>query len=455
VAGTQEENRLKKLAEWRARGVDPFGHAYEPTGSLRDIAESFREGDEQRVRAAGRISAMRRFGKAMFLDVRDWTGKLQVYFRRDKVGDDTFARVMLLDLSDIIGVEGSLTRTRTGEITVFADDFTLLTKALAPPPEKWHGLRNVETRYRERHVDLFANPQAMANFLTRVRIIKHVRGYLDERGFVEVETPMMQAIPGGAAARPFITHHNTLHMDLYLRVSPELFLKRLLVGGMERVYEINRNFRNEGISTKHNPEFTMMEVYQAYGDLHAMMALTEGLFAYLAQEIHGDLHVPFGDDTIDLAPPWPRRAYGDLLREHAGVSLDDGDAIFARARELGLEIRQRHKDVVADQLFERQVQPHLKDPTFVIDYPVALCPLTRACPDNPGLAQRFELFVASMEMANAYTELNDPIEQEKRFREQVEQEEGELRCVDEDFLDALRHGMPPRADWASASTGSS
>ncbi|MBM4080212.1 MAG: lysine--tRNA ligase, partial [Planctomycetes bacterium] len=350
----------------------------------------------------------------------------------------------LLDGGDLIGVEGELLKTRTGEITIGVSDFTLLCKATLPPPEKWHGLQDVEIRYRRRYVDLFANPEVMQKFLTRIKIIKHIRRYLDERGFVEVETPMMQAIPGGATAKPFITHHNTLDLDLYLRISPELYLKRLLIGGMERVYEIGRNFRNEGISTRHNPEFTMMEIYQAYGDYHDMMALTEGLITSIVHELYGKWDIPFGEQTLNLTPPWRKATYRELLREHAGVDLFDAAAVLKKAQEVGLTTAALHSDVVAQGLFERFVEPNLKDPTFVLDYPTTICPLTRACENEPRLSQRFELYISAMEMANAYTELNDPVEQHKRFREQLGIDaESTSGRIDEDFVTAQKYGMPP------------
>ena len=440
-----EAPRREKLDALREMGIAPYGGRFDTPATIQEVVDSFKEGeDKPAVRAAGRITGVRKMGKATFMDIRDWSGKIQLYMAAKRLGEEKGAVLGLLDLGDFIGVEGQLMKTRTGEITIFADDVQFLGKALLPPPEKWHGLRDVELRYRQRYVDLFANPDVAQNFVRRTRIIQSVRGFLDERGFLEVETPMMQAIPGGAAARPFITHHNSLHMDLYLRVSPELFLKRLLVGGLNRVYEINRNFRNEGISTRHNPEFTMMEVYQAYADYGDMMRLTEDLVCALAQDLHRGHKIPYGDREIDLTPPWPRRPYVELIQEFAGVSTDDEDGIFAKAKELGLEVPAApHKDAVADQIFEHLVQPNLGNPTFVIDYPTALCPLTKTCENDPSLAQRFELFIQSMEVANAYSELNDPSEQEKRFREQIEQAVGEVRTVDEDFVNALKHGMPP------------
>ena len=441
---TLEESRIAKLEKLRELGVDPFGRRYTGASAIGDIVESYNADEEGKpVKAAGRITQIRGHGKAAFFDIADWTGKMQVYVRKDRVGDETFDLFKLLDLGDIVGVEGGLFKTRTGEISIFADIVTPLTKSLLPPPEKWHGLRDVEIRYRQRYVDLVANREVLETFLSRTQIIREFRRVLDERGFVEVETPMMQPIPGGAAARPFITHHNTLDIDLYLRIAPELYLKRLLVGGMERVYEINRNFRNEGISTRHNPEFTMLEAYQAYANYEDMMELTEAIIAASADRARGGRQFAYGESELDLTPPWPRRKYADLLLEHAGVAIDDQKGIIDKARALQIETEGAPFDVVANEVFEETVEKRLWQPTFVLDYPKALCPLTKACDDNSDFAQRFELYIAGMEIANAYSELNDPLEQEQRFREQLELAEGEVREIDHDFLRAQKHGMPP------------
>ena len=435
-----EQERLKKRETLTAMGMDPHGGRLDEVRPIAEVVSDYEEGRD--VRVAGRMLAQRNFGKAAFVDLHDATGKVQVYFRKNELGEEAFALFGQLDLGDLIAVDGKLGKTRTGEITVFASALRILTKALLPPPEKWHGLRDVELRYRRRSVDLFANPEVMKTFRARTRIISRIRRYLDDRGFLEVETPMMQPIPGGAAARPFVTHHNTLDMDLYLRISPELFLKRLLVGGMEKVYEINRNFRNEGISTRHNPEFTMMEVYQAYGDYNSMMDLTEDLISTLVEELHGTTEIPYGDLTLNFARPWARRKWNDLLKEYAGVGLGDEDGLRRKARELERDAA-GSPAVVADRLFEACVEDNLVQPTFVMDYPIEICPLTKPCPDNPSLTARFELYAASMEMANAYTELNDPVDQEQRLRSQVEETEGQVRTVDEDFLTAMKYGMPP------------
>jgi lysyl-tRNA synthetase class 2 len=435
-----EQERLRKLEALRQKGIDPYGSRFDGASAIGEVTANYQEGRPARI--AGRMLVVRNFGKAAFADVRDSTGKIQVYFRKDHLGEEGFELFGLLDLGDLVGVDGALAKTRTGEITLFAEKLRILGKALLPPPEKWHGLQNVEIRYRQRYVDLFANPEVMETFRKRARIIAAIRRYLDARGFLEVETPMMQAIPGGAAARPFITHHNTLDMDLYLRVSPELFLKRLLVGGMERVYEINRNFRNEGISTRHNPEFTMMEVYQAYGDYRAMMDLTEGIVCAALDEIGAGREVQFGEHRLNFTAPWPRRKWNDLLKEYAGVGIEDEQGLRRRAKELGRDPT-GDKAAVADRLFEACAQHHLIQPTFVVDYPLALCPLTKQTSYDPTLTERFEAYVAAMELCNAFTELNDPLDQQQRLEKQIEQEPGQVRTVDVDFVRALKFGMPP------------
>ena len=437
-----EQTRIEKLNKLREKGVDPYGACYNNATPLKEVVDGYSEEDEgKKVKCAGRIMTMRRQGKASFLHIKDWSGKLQVYVKMNTVGEEKYEIFRLLDLGDIIGVEGGLVKTRTGEITVFADDITVLSKALLPPPEKWHGLKDVEIRYRQRYIDLSSNDDVMDLFLKRSSIIKSIRNFLDNRKFVEVETPMMQAIPGGAVARPFITHHNSLDMELFLRIAPELYLKRLLVGGMERVYEINRNFRNEGLSTRHNPEFTMMELYQAYSDYNGMMELTETLISGLAHDLYGAFEVPYGERTIDLSPPWQRSTFSELLSKYASVDLDDEEGLKAKGKELGMDVKGVHKDIIAEHIFGELVEKELWNPTFVIDYPVSICPLTKACEDNPNLAQRFEMYIATMELANSYSELNEPLEQSKRFHEQAADDtEGK---IDEDFLKALKYGMPP------------
>ncbi|MGB2754611.1 MAG: lysine--tRNA ligase, partial [Phycisphaerae bacterium] len=396
------------------------------------------------ARVAGRLMAVREFGKLVFSDLVDWTGRIQLAFNRKTLPETVWEKVKQLDLGDWVGVEGRLTKTRTGEVTVAVETLEILAKALLPPPEKWHGLQDVEARYRQRYVDLFANPEVRDLFLARSLILEETRRFLKERSFIEVETPVLQPIYGGAAARPFTTHHNTLDVDLYLRISPELYLKRLLVGGMERVFEIGRVFRNEGVSTRHNPEFTMLEAYQAYADYTDMMELTESLVESLARTVSGGKTcLPFGKQEIEYKAPWRRAKYADLLAEHAGVRLGDEEAIRAKARALGVEESNKHVDIVTHDLFERTVEEHLVQPTHVCDWPARLCPLTKRKADDPTIAERFEPMVAGMELGNAYTELNDPDVQEAALRTQLEGQKETMAVMDEDFLAALKHGMPP------------
>ena len=435
-----EQERMKKLEVLKELGRDPYGQRTDGLMQIAPLVADYAE--DKAACVAGRVLGVRNFGKAAFLDVRDSTGRVQAYVRKDQVSEEDFQVFKQLDLGDIVVIAGKLGKTRTGEVSIFADAFGILAKSLMAPPEKWHGLRDVELRFRKRYVDLFANPEVMDVFRKRSRIIAGIRRMLDADGFLEVETPMMQALPGGAAARPFITHHNTLDMELYMRVSPELYLKRLLVGGMEKVYEINRNFRNEGISTRHNPEFAMIEIYQAYADYDVMMELTEGLISASAQELHGCAEAPFGGQSINYAAPWQRKTWNELLVEYAGVGMDDEEGLRQKARELDRDPT-GDKAVVADRLFEACVEQNLVQPIFVSDYPLAICPLTKQKTDNPEVAERFELYIAGMEVANAYTELNDPLDQEQRFHAQVEETEGQVRTVDEDYVTALKYGMPP------------
>jgi len=449
-----EKQRQAKLERLRALGVDPYGSRFAGAMSSAailalwdeqgDAARAAPPGDGPQVRAAGRLLALRRFGKLAFGDLVDQAGTIQVCFNRKELGE-VFEVYKALDLGDIIGVDGPLFATRTGETTILVRRLTVLSKSLRPPPEKWHGLVDIETRYRQRYVDLFANRDVRETFARRSAIIAHFRRVLSEWGFMEVETPMMQPLYGGGAAKPFVTHHNTLDRDLYLRISPELYLKRLLVGGFEKVFEINRNFRNEGISTRHSPEFTMMELYQAYADYTDMMQVTERLVAGAALEVCGSMILPFGDLELDFTPPWPRRTFAELLEEHAGVNMKRPDGVRARARKLGIEEANKDDAVVVLEVFEATVEDKLMQPTFVKDDPAAVCPLTRRSPNDPETALRFEAFVTGVEIANAYTELNDPAVQEANFRTQL-QGEGDaeaMRILDEDFLTALKVGMPP------------
>jgi len=443
--GRLEQQRRQRLAQIRAMGIDPYGGRYDGAESAEQIRQRFKDGDDsQRARTAGRIVLLRDIGKLIFITLRDWTGTIQVGLSRQMLASQ-WDLAKLLEVGDLIGAEGRLGRTKTGEITIWVEDgrLTFLSKCLSQPPEKFHGLVDVDQRYRQRYVDLWINPEVMDRFRRRSAIVATIREALVARGFVEVETPMMQSIAGGAAARPFITHHNSLDMDLYLRISPELHLKRLLVGGMERVFEINRNFRNEGLSTRHNPEFTMIEVYQAYGDYRVMMDLTEDLICLCADRHGGGPRLTFGDRSLDLSRPWRKATYSELLKEHAACDLRDIESIRAKARDLGIAEADMDNDVVVNEVFEATVEEHLVDPTFVLDYPAALCPLTRRKKDDPGLAERFELYVAGMELANAYTELNDPAVQEENFHIQLRGQQETMATLDADFVAALKVGMPP------------
>ena len=447
-----ESVRLEKLRRIEALGHDPWGcrfDGHEPIGAVRllHVPEGAGANDVvgPKVRIAGRIMLRRGQGKVNFLQLRDWTGAIQVFVGKGQVGDANWALAAELDLADLLGVEGTLGHTKTGELTVFATDLTFLGKSLLPPPEKWHGLTDVEQRSRQRYVDLASNPESLATFLGRSKVLAAFRQVLAGRGFVEVETPTMQSIAGGAAARPFTTHHNALDLDLYLRIAPELYLKRLLVGGMERVYEIGRVYRNEGISPKHNPEFTMLEAYQAYGDYHSMMDLTEALILGAIQAIDGNVIHAWGETTVDFTPPWPRKTYHALFHEHTGIDPADVDAVRAKVEGLGVPTAGKDPDVLVSTLFEELVEDKLDGPIFVIDYPAAICPLTKRKASNPAVAERFELFVRGMELANAYTELNDPLLQDELFHKQLagQKEEDSMAKVDDDFVRALKHAMPP------------
>jgi len=440
-----EQQRRQRLAEIRALGVDPYGGRYDGTEPADSIRQRFRDGDDsQRARTAGRICLLRDIGKLLFLTLRDWTGTIQVGLSRQTLASQ-WDLAKLLEVGDLIGAEGRLGRTKTGEITIWVEDggLTFLSKCLSQPPEKFHGLVDTDQRYRQRYVDLWVNPEVMDRFKRRSAILGTIREALVSRGFMEVEPPMMQALAGGAAARPFVTHHNSLDLDLYLRISPELFL--LLVGGMERVYELGRVYRNEGISQKHNPEFTMLEVYQAYGNYETMMDLTEKIIVGAIQAIGAPYRLPWGDKEIDFTPPFARKTYNELFQEHTGVVPEDAAAVAALAKSLGLETANRHPDVIKSEVFEAQVEDALAGPVFVIDYPASICPLTKRKRDRPEIAERFELYVHGMEIANAYTELNDPDLQEQLFKTQLEgmPEEESMAKLDHDFIRALRHGMPP------------
>ncbi len=448
--------RREKLEALRGRGVEPFGAGYPITHLAQGLAERLEGASEDELKAfgpvslAGRLVAMRDHGKTAFAHLMDRTGRIQLYARADQLGDE-YAAFTALDVGDFLGVTGEMFRTRTGQLTVAVKSFTFLSKSLRPLPEKWHGLKDVETRYRQRYVDLVVNPEVREIFLLRSRIVRALRSFLDARGFLEVETPMMQPIPGGAIARPFKTHHNALDMDLYLRIAPELYLKRLLVGGFERVYEINRNFRNEGVSTQHNPEFTMLEFYQAYADYQDLMELTEELFTELAQSVRGRLSLTWGEHQIELARPWRRLPFFQGVSEALGMTVTPATdvAVVARAAaDKGVHTKGGTAWVVWKDVFDELVEPTLVQPTFVTDFPIELSPLAKKKRDNPLLVDRFELFIGRRELANAYSELNDPIDQLARFREQAALQargDDEAHWLDEDYVRALEYGMPPAA----------
>jgi lysyl-tRNA synthetase class 2 len=396
------------------------------------------------VRAAGRIVLARDKGKLQFIDIRDMTGQIQLFVGQQQVGDD-WQLAQCLDLGDIIGVDGELRRTKTGELSIFASRLFILTKSLAAPPEKHHGLTDAELRQRMRYLDLSYGEGVMQRFLNRTKIVRSIRDTLNARGFVEVEGPTLHSIAGGAAARPFKTHHNALDIDLYLRIALELHLKRLMVGGMERVYELGRVYRNEGISPRHNPEFTMLEAYQAYGDYRSMMDLTEACIVEAIRATGQPLKLAWGDLELDFTPPFPRKTYDQVFREQLDVDPTDAAAVASTAKGLGLETAFKHPDVIKSEVFETAVEKQLTGPIFVLDYPASICPLTKRKADNPAVAERFELIVAGMEIANAYTELNDPDLQEQLFQTQLAglPEEESMAKMDRDFVRALRHGMPP------------
>jgi len=447
-----EKQRQAKLSRIKELGIDPYGGRYEGAERAEDIKRRFKDDDEtQQAKSAGRIVLLRDIGKLIFITLRDRSGTIQIGLSKKLLSEprpseglgEQWGLAKLLELGDIIGAAGQLGKTKTGEITIWADNVVLLSKCLLQPPEKFHGLADIDQRYRQRYVDLWANPEVMERFKNRSAIVTTIREFFKSKGFLEVETPMMQTIAGGAAAKPFITHHNSLDMDLFLRISPELFLKRLLVGGMEKVFEINRNFRNEGLSRQHNPEFTMLEVYQAYGDYNVMMDLTEEVIGLCAEKYCEGKEVRFGDLTIDFTRPWRRVKYAELLKEYSGCDIDDIEGVRAKAKQLELAQKDVDDAVVVNEVFEATVENNLIDPTFVLDYPAALCPLARRRKDNPKFAERFELFIARMELANAYTELNDPAEQYENFLTQLCGQEESLTKMDQDYITALKYGMPP------------
>jgi lysyl-tRNA synthetase, class II len=465
-----EANRQEKLQTISQLGVDPWGgrfDGHQPISDILALPADKPEGERPRVRAAGRVVGKRGQGKLFFLDIRDWTTPirtnqqgqerhaLQVMVGQKQVDATGWQLVANLDLGDLVGIDGTFGVTRLGEPTIFADKVHFLAKSLQPHPDKWGGMQEMEYRLRHRYLDLIYTPDTLDRAKKRVKIVHTIRKHLDKQGYLEVETPVLHSIAGGAAARPFITHHNALDIDLYLRIALELHLKRLLVGGIEKVYEIGRVFRNEGVDARHNPEFTMMELYQAYGDYQTMMELTEGLVVACVDALGGSRQVAYGDKTINFEPPWQRLRYADAFREHVGVAMDDHEAVrqVAPSKHVDPHLRDANKqvigwkdhDVIIHELFEHCIEEHLTGPVFVYDYPAGLCPLTKRQRGNPAIAERFELYVYGMELANAYTELNDPITQEQTFRQQLAglAEEESMAKMDEDFIRALRHGMPP------------
>lgn len=434
------KERLEKINQLRARGVVLYQDQFRPTETIQSLLDHFQDGKQ--VKISGRMMTRRAHGKSAFADLHDHTAKIQIYAKLDVLGQDSFELFQLLDLGDILGVEGTLFVTQKGEKTVNLSRFVLLSKIVQVLPEKWHGLKDIEIRYRQRYVDLIMNEEARAIFVKRSLLVRSIRSFLDDRGFMEVETPMMQSIPGGARAKPFVTHHETLDTDLYLRVAPELYLKRLLVGGFPKVYEINRNFRNEGISTRHNPEFTMLEVYEAYSDYEGMMNLTEELVSDVVEKICQSSSISYGEETLNFKTPWRRASFYDLLKEKSGHDWRKAD-VKALAKKTGIPIEKDTEDLdLLNEAFDRFVQPHLVNPTFVIDYPAITTPLAKRKNGSPDLVARFELFIGKMELANAFSELNDPFEQRERMMKQQEII-GAGKRVDQDFLRALEYAMPP------------
>ena len=447
----QEGFRRDKLAALQAEGKDPFEIVkYDVTHHSSDIVNNFDELEGKEVTVAGRLMNKRVMGKASFINVQDRDGRLQGYISKNDVGEESYLAFKKFDIGDIIGVKGVVFRTQKGEISVRASEITLLSKSLKVLPEKFHGLNDQELRYRQRYLDLIMNPEVKDTFIKRSAVLREIRNYLDAKGFLEVETPVLQTIPGGAAARPFITHHNALDIDMYCRIALELPLKRLIVGGLERVYEIGRVFRNEGIDIRHNPEFTLIEIYQAYTDYHGMMDLAEGLFRTIAQNVVGSTVLNYGGYELDLGKPFERLTMVDAVKKYAGVDFNeipDTAAAKALAKEKGIEFEERHaKGDILNLFFEEYVEKNLIQPTFIMDYPVEISPLTKRKPSNPEYTERFELFIVGREYGNAYSELNDPIDQRKRFEHQEAMRaagDDEANMIDEDFLTALEYGMPP------------
>jgi lysyl-tRNA synthetase class 2 len=457
--GEQAEVRRQKLAKLKDSGHPLYPNDFRPTFTIADLVSKFgassdaeltSEPDE--IRVAGRILGIRKMGKASFFHIHDRRGRIQVYARKNRLGDDAYTSFQSMDIGDVVGVQGRLFRTKTKELTIEAGGIRLLAKCLRPLPEKWHGLADVEARYRQRYLDLMVNPEVREVFEKRSRIIRLLRHFFEERDFLEVETPMMQTIPGGAAARPFITHHNTLDLELYLRVAPELFLKRLLVGGFDRVFELNRNFRNEGISVRHNPEFTMLEFYQAYASFEDLMHLTEELFVTLAREIVGSLQVPYAGRLIDLSGPWRRLTIQEAIARHGGATQPEIETVeglraFAKRQSLHVDLSASFGNLLVE-VFEQVAESQLIEPTFITGYPLEVSPLARKNDANPAMVDRFELYIGGRELANAFSELNDPADQRQRFLDQMEARKAgddTANPIDDDYVRALEYGMPPAA----------
>lgn len=446
----QMELRLQKLQKLREKGINPFGERFDRSHSLQEITDRFTELENQSVTIAGRLISKRDQGKACFANIVDQSGNVQLYAKIDVLGEECYHDLLELDLGDIIGLTGKVFKTHRGQISVQIETYKLLAKAVRQLPEKWHGLKDTDLRYRQRYLDLISNPEVMTTFLKRSKIVSTIRRLLDGQSFTEVETPALSVIAGGGHARPFATHHNTLDLDLTMRIALELYHKRLIVGGFDRVYEIGHCFRNEGMDTRHNPEFTMLELYQSYADYHVMMDITEKIICETAMAVCGSTQISYQGTPIDLTPPWPRLSITEAIKKYTGIdwlAIHTDEEAVAAAQKLGLKIDPKStKGMVLDEVCSEYVEPKLIQPTFLIDYPIEISPLAKKMVDNPELTYRFELFVYGREMANAFSELNDPVDQRERFMEQAKEKakgDEEAMVWDEDFLIALEHGMPP------------
>ncbi|HKL11756.1 MAG TPA: lysine--tRNA ligase [Clostridia bacterium] len=442
--------RRDKLQKLKEKGLDPFKiEKFERNAFSKAIKDSFDEYEGENVRMAGRIMAKRGMGKVSFVDIMDKDGRIQLFVKKDVLGEESFENFQIYDIGDIVGVSGEVFKTKKGEISVKVSEMSLLTKSLQVLPEKWHGLKDPDLRYRQRYVDLIVNPEVKEAFIIRSKVIKAIKEYLDERGYLEVDTPILNTIPGGAVAKPFVTHHNTLDIDMYMRIANELYLKRLIVGGFDRVYEMGRMFRNEGMSIKHNPEYTAIELYAAYEDYQYMMEITENIVAYCAEKVLGTTKINYQGTQIDLTPPWKRLSMTEAVKQYAGIDFSEMnfEEAAAAAKKLHIEVTEgMSKGHIINEAFEEYVEEHLVQPTFIMHHPVEVSPLSKRNPDNPEITNRFEAFVNTWELANAFSELNDPIDQRGRFEAQLEQRElgdDEAHRMDEDFLRALEVGMPP------------